>query len=71
MCVILKDPTLKSTIAFSTDVEVRLHDTGGTSAKEPETSKNRSGRAFGSSKAASGMSVSMNSTDAGSQSRAD
>ena len=33
MCIILKDPTLKSTVAFSMNVEA-CHDTGATSTKQ-------------------------------------
>ena len=67
MCVVLKDPTLKSTVAFSTNVEPWFHDTQVTSAKGQKTSRSRSGGAKGSSRAAPGMSASMNSTDIGSE----
>ena len=44
-----------------------LHDTGATSTKKQETSRSHSGRAFDSSRAAPGVSASLNSTDAGSE----
>ena len=58
---------LVETAVFSTNVETLLRDSGTTSAKEHETSRSRSGGAFGLSRTSPGESVSMNSTDAGSE----
>ena len=63
MCTILKNPTLKSSVAFSTNVKAWFHDTAWSHQRKAATlymSKS-------ASRAAHRTSVSASSTDAGSE----